>query len=88
MTIPGNMLSSTTESMDPNTSGWTALLNCSLGAGTGGRNGDGTLKLTSTASGEMRARTVSSYIVVPGTLYQVFADASGATVPERIGSAG
>jgi hypothetical protein len=85
MAIPGNMLSSTTESMDPNTSGWTALLNCSIGAGTGGRNSDGTLKMTSTASGEMRARTVSSYIVVPGTLYQVFADASGATVPERIG---
>ncbi|MBT2467862.1 hypothetical protein J7E97_08235 [Streptomyces sp. ISL-66] len=85
MAIPGNMLSVATESMDPSTSGWTALLNCSMGAGTGGRNGDGTLKLTSTASGEMRARTVSSYTVIPGTLYQVFADASGATVPERIG---
>ncbi|MFD6180050.1 hypothetical protein [Streptomyces goshikiensis] len=85
MAIPGNLLSSTTESMDPNTSGWVALLNCSISSGTGGRNGDGTLKLTSTASGEMRARTVSSYTVVPGQLYQVFADASGATVAERIG---
>ncbi|MCX4543767.1 hypothetical protein [Streptomyces sp. NBC_01565] len=85
MAIPGNMLSATTESMDPNVSGWVAFLNCSIASGTGGRSGDGTLKLTSTASGEMRARTVSSYNVTPGTTYQTFADASGATVPERIG---
>ncbi|MFD4921137.1 hypothetical protein ACFWNE_07435 [Streptomyces goshikiensis] len=85
MAIPGNMLSSATESMDPSISGWVALLNCAIAPGTGGRNGDGTLRLTSTASGEMRARTVSSYTVVPGQVYQVFADASGVTVPERIG---
>jgi hypothetical protein len=85
MAIPGNLLSAVTESVDPNTSGWLAKLNCSISKGTGGRNGDGTLKLTSTAAGEMQARTAASYAVTPGQEYQVFADASGATVPERIG---
>lgn len=85
MAIPGNMLSSVTEMVDPNTSGWTSKLNCAISLGTGGRNGDGCLQLKSTASGEMQARTVSSYPVVPGSVYQVFADASGVTVPERIG---
>ncbi|WP_109000762.1 hypothetical protein [Streptomyces rishiriensis] len=85
MSIPGNLLSSSTESMDPSISGWTAKLNCTLSKGTGGRNGDGVLTVKSAASGEMQARTVSSYPVVAGTLYEAFADASGATVPERIG---
>ncbi|MER5675763.1 hypothetical protein ABT081_02345 [Streptomyces sp. NPDC002238] len=85
MPIPGNMLSSVAEMVDPNTSGWTAMLNATLGLGTGGRNGDGCLAVKSIAAGEMRARTVSSYPVVAGTVYQTLADASGATVPERIG---
>lgn len=85
MAIPGNFLSAVTESVDPNTSGWLAKLNCSISSGTGGRNGNGTLKLTSTASGEMQARTAASYAVVVGQEYQAFADGSGATVPERIG---
>lgn len=85
MGIPGNFLSSTTESIDPNTSGWIAKLNCAISLGSGGRNGDGALKLTSTAAGEMQARTVSSYPVAAGTTYQAFCDGSGATVPDRIG---
>lgn len=85
MAIPGNFLSSVTEAVDPNTSGWTAMLNCSISLGTGGRNGDGVLSVKSVASGEMRARTVSAYPVVVGTMYAAFADALGATVPERIG---
>ncbi|MGW4603737.1 hypothetical protein ACWENS_10750 [Streptomyces sp. NPDC004532] len=85
MAIPGNLLSSTTESIDPNTSGWTTKLNCTISKGSGGRNGDGCLQVKSIASGEMQVRTVSSYPVVAGTVYQAFADASGATVPERIG---
>lgn len=85
MSIPGNFLSSTTESIDPNTSGWVAKLNCAISLGSGGRNGDGALKLTSNASGEMQARTFSSYAVTAGVTYQAFADASGVTVPERIG---
>lgn len=85
MAIPGNFLSTVTESIDPNTSGWTAKLNCAISLGSGGRNGDGALKLTSSAAGEMQARTVSSYPVTPFTTYQAFADASGATMPERIG---
>lgn len=83
--IPGNFLSATTESVDPNTSGWKAKLNCTIALGSGGRNGDGLLKLTSSASGEMQAVTVASYPVTPGVLYWTFADAAGATVPERIG---
>jgi hypothetical protein len=71
--------------MDPSVSGWTAKLNCTLSKGGGGRSGDGCLTLTSVAAGEMQARTVSSYPVTAGTLYEAFADASGATVPERIG---
>jgi hypothetical protein len=83
--IPGNLLSSTTETIDPNTSGWMAALNCKIGKGSGGRaGGDGCLGVTSIAAGEMQARTVASYPVTPGTLYQAFADTSGA-VPERIG---
>lgn len=85
MAIPGNFLSSTTESIDPNTSGWVAKLNCAISLGSGGRNGDGALKLTATAAGEMQARTVSSYPVTAGTVYQAFCDGSGATVPDRIG---
>ncbi|MET9950148.1 hypothetical protein ABZ135_01185 [Streptomyces sp. NPDC006339] len=47
--------------------------------------GDGCLSVRSVAAGEMQARTVASYPVLPGTEYQAFADASGSTVPERIG---
>jgi hypothetical protein len=82
--IPGNFLSATTESVDPNTSGWVAKLNCAISLGSGGRNGDGALKLTSTAAGEMQARTVSSYPVTAGNVYQAFCDGSGATVPDRV----
>lgn len=85
MAILGNFLSSTTESIDPNASGWIAKTNCTVALGSGGRSGDGALKLTSLAAGEMQARTVSSYAVTPLNVYQAFADASGATVPERIG---
>lgn len=85
MAIPGNFLSSSTESMDPSISGWTAKLNATLSKGTGGRSGDGCLAVKSVAAGEMQARTASSYPVTAGTLYEAFADASGATVPERIG---
>ncbi len=85
MAIPGNMLSLVTETVDPNTSGWAVKLNCSISKGTGGRSGDGTLRLSSTIAGEMQARTAASYPIVQGQEYQVFADASGATVPERIG---
>ncbi|MCX5202496.1 hypothetical protein OG897_13690 [Streptomyces sp. NBC_00237] len=86
MAIPGNLLSQVTESIDPNTSGWAPLLNCTLAKGTGGRNGgDGCLAIKSVAAGEMRARTASSYPVVAGTVYLAFADAGGGTVPERIG---
>lgn len=84
MAIPGNLLSPTTETIDPNTSGWSAKTNCTISLGSGGRNGDGVLVVKSVAAGEMQARTVSSYSVSPGTTYHVFADASG-TVPERIG---
>lgn len=84
MAIPGNMLSSTTESVDPNTSGWTPKLNCYLVLGTGGRNGDGCLAVKASAAGEMQARTVSSYAVFPGVVYETFADAAG-VVGERIG---
>lgn len=84
MAIPGNLLSPTTESIDPNTSGWTAKLNCTIVKGIGGRNGDGCLAVKSIAAGEVQARTVSSYPVTAGTYYQVFADTAGA-VAERIG---
>lgn len=85
MAIPGNMLSLATEMVDPTTSNWTALTNCTISKGTGGRNGDGTLRLTSSAAGEMQARTGGPYEVTPGEEYQAFCDASGTTVPERIG---
>lgn len=85
MSIPGNFLSDTASSIDPNTSGWVAKLNCTVTLGNGGRVGVGTLKLTSTASGEMQARTLSSYPVTQGEEYEALADASGVTVPERIG---
>lgn len=86
MAIPGNLLSPTTESIDPNTSGWTTKLNCTLSKGVGGRNGDGCLSVRSVAAGEMQARTVSSYPIVAGTVYYAFADTAGATsTGERIG---
>ncbi|WP_181785066.1 hypothetical protein [Streptomyces phytophilus] len=85
MAIPGNLLSVTTESVDPNTSGWVKKLNCTISLGSGGRNGAGTLIVKSVAAGEMQARTVSSYPIAAGETYHAFADASGATVPERIG---
>ncbi|MFD3571430.1 hypothetical protein [Streptomyces sp. NPDC058667] len=85
MPIPGNFLSETTSTIDPNASGWTPALNCTVLRGTGGTAGDGTLQMRSVASGEMRCRTVASYPVLPGVEYVAFADASGGTVPERIG---
>jgi hypothetical protein len=84
LAIPGNLLSQTTESVDPNTSGWTSKLNCTLSKGTGGRNGDGCLVVKSVAAGEMQARTVSSYPVTPGTVYYAFSDTAGVS-SERIG---
>ncbi|MGW2721451.1 hypothetical protein [Streptomyces sp. NPDC001492] len=84
MPIPGNLLSQTTESIDPNTSGWTPKLNCTIAQGTGGRNGNGCLAVKSVAAGEMQARTVSSYPVTAGTVYYAFADTAG-VVGERIG---
>lgn len=85
MAIPGNFLSQTTESVDPNTSGWAAKLNCTLLLGTGGRNGDGCVQMKAVAAGEMQARTYSSYAVTPAETYWAFADASSTTIPERIG---
>lgn len=85
MAIPGNFLSVTTETVDPNTSGWAAKLNCTLTLGTGGRSGDGCVQMKSVAAGEMQARTYSSYAVTPAETYWAFADASGTSVPERIG---
>jgi hypothetical protein len=82
--IPGNFLSPTTESVDPNISGWAAKLNATLSKGTGGRNGDGCLVVKSVAAGEMQARTVSSYPITAGTVYYCFADAAGVST-ERIG---
>jgi hypothetical protein len=85
MPIPGNLLSATTETIDPNTSGWTSKLNCSINMGVGGRTGGGgCLSVRSVAAGEMQARTVSSYPVTAGTVYYTFADTAG-VVPERIG---
>jgi hypothetical protein len=82
--IPGNLLSPTTESVDPNTSGWTPKLNCTLVVGVNGRNGNGCLGVKSVAAGEMQARTVAAYPVSSGTEYAAFADAGG-PVAERIG---
>jgi hypothetical protein len=83
--IPGNLLSAVTESVDPNTSGWTPKLNATVSLGTGGRNGDGCLSVKSVAAGEAQVRTVAAVPVAAGTEYHAFADAAGATVPERIG---
>lgn len=85
MAIPGNLLSSSTESMDPVVTGWTPKLNCTISKGSGGRSGDGCLTMKSVAAGEMQARIVGSVLVTAGTTYYTFADASGSTVPERIG---
>ncbi|MBR8638582.1 hypothetical protein KEF29_03030 [Streptomyces tuirus] len=85
MPIPGNFLSPTTETIDPNTSGWTSKLNCTILMGTGGRTGGlGCLSVRSVAAGEMQARTVSSYPIVAGTTYYAFADTAGVST-ERIG---
>ncbi|MCX5537716.1 hypothetical protein OG785_45785 [Streptomyces sp. NBC_00006] len=84
MAIPGNFLSSTTETIDPNTSGWAPKLNCTLQLGSGGRVGSGSLMVRATATGEAQARTVTAYPVVVGNVYQTFAD-TGGTSAERIG---
>ncbi|MEW2463150.1 hypothetical protein AB0872_20900 [Microbacterium sp. NPDC047426] len=85
MPIPGNLLSATTETIDPNTSGWTSHLNCTINMGIGGRTGGGgCLSVRSVAAGEMQARTVSSYPIAAGTTYYAFADTAG-VVGERIG---
>ncbi|MDG9703821.1 hypothetical protein [Streptomyces sp. DH37] len=85
MAIPGNFLSSTTESIEPNTSGWRAKLNCTLHLGTGGRNGPNVLEVKSVAAGETQAETVTAYPVIGGETYYVFADAASLAVGERIG---
>jgi hypothetical protein len=83
--IPGNFLSETTSTIDPNTSGWVAKTNCTISRGTGGTVTTGCLLMKSVASGEMQCRTVASYPVTPWQEYEAHSDASGATVPERIG---
>lgn len=86
MSIPGNLLSPTTETIDPNTSGWRPRANCTLSQGIGGRvGGDGCLSMHATAAGEMQIETVSTYEVTPGQEYFVFADAASGDQPERIG---
>ncbi|GHF77111.1 hypothetical protein ACFFSH_38460 [Streptomyces filamentosus] len=85
MAIPGNALSDLVSTIEPNSSGWASLLNCTLSRATGGTASDGCLQMRSVASGEMRCRTTAGYDVLPGVEYLAFADASGATVPERIG---
>ncbi|MER5461679.1 hypothetical protein ABT010_13515 [Streptomyces sp. NPDC002668] len=85
MAIPGNFLSETASTIDPNNSGWTPLLNCTLPYGIGGRVGTVCLAVASIAAGETRARTVSSYPVTAFEEYEAFSDASGTSVPERIG---
>ncbi|WP_030991779.1 hypothetical protein [Streptomyces sp. NRRL S-1813] len=85
MAIPGNYLSAATEAIDPGISGWAAKLNATISLGSGGRNGAGVLAVQSVAAGEAQARTASSYPVEVGQTYAAFADASGATVAERIG---
>ncbi|MFF3324975.1 hypothetical protein [Streptomyces sp. NPDC002889] len=85
MAIPGNFLSETTSTIDPNTSGWVAKTNCTISRGTGGSVTTGCLLMKSVAAGEMQCRTASFYSVVAGQEYEAFSDASGATVPERIG---
>lgn len=85
MAIPGNFLSETTSTADPDSSGWVAHLNATIGHGSGGTVTDGCLFMKSVAAGEMQCRTVASYSVTEGTEYAAFADASGGTVPERIG---
>ncbi|MGW0566065.1 hypothetical protein [Streptomyces tauricus] len=85
MAIPGNFLSLTTETIDPGISGWVAKSNATVGLGSGGRSGDGCLVVKSVAAGEAQARTVSSYPVTVGEVYEAFADAFGSTVPDRIG---
>lgn len=85
MAIPGNMLSPTTEAIDPNTSGWRVRSNCSISLGSGGRNGSGCLAMAAAAAGEMQVETVSTYVITPGQVYFVFADAASGTQPERIG---
>lgn len=85
MAIPGNLLSSTTEMVDPNTSGWTPLLNAQpLTLGIGGRNGNGCLSVRAATVGEVQVRTVSSYPVTAGATYEALSDTAG-SVPERIG---
>lgn len=85
MPIPGNLLAAATESMDPTFTGWRVRLNCTLLAGTGGRNGPKSLVVKSVAAGETQAETVTAYPVTAGQTYQVFADASASTEAERIG---
>lgn len=83
--IPGNLLASGTSAVDPSTAGWQARLNCTISLGSGGRNGDGCLKLTSAATGEMQVQTAAAYPVSVGQTYFTFADASASAQPERIG---
>lgn len=83
--IPGNLLAAGTSAVDPSIAGWGVRLNCSLAVGSGGRNGDGTLKLSSSGAGEMQVATAAAYPVSVGQLYFAFADASASAQPERIG---
>ncbi|MCM8548882.1 hypothetical protein [Streptomyces sp. STCH 565 A] len=86
MAIPGNLLSQAAESMDPTpTASWRPRQNCSVSAGAGGRNGPVCLAMKSVVGATMSAETITGYPITAGTVYQVFADASSADQPERIG---
>lgn len=85
MTIPGNLLSATTSTINPNASGWVAVENCVLSFVGATPSSPGWLVLTSSASGEMQAHTAALIPITPGGTYQTFADAQAYAVSERIG---
>ncbi len=73
MSVPTNLLSANTESVETDTSGWTAGANTTLFRSTRYYTGAASLGMQASAAGTVTATTASRVPVTAGTVYQAYA---------------
>jgi hypothetical protein len=79
MSVPTNLLSANVESVETDTSGWTAGANTTLFQSSRFYQGAKSLGMTATAAGSVTATTATRVAVTAGTVYQAYAYFAGVT---------
>ncbi|MGW1268199.1 hypothetical protein [Streptomyces sp. NPDC002491] len=79
MSVTANLLSANVESVETDTSGWTAGANTTLFSSTRFYSGVKSLGMTATAAGSVTATTATRVAVTAGTVYQAYAYFAGIT---------